>query len=333
MARPLRIQYANACYHVINRGDNRRPIFSRVEDYHFFLDKLSEYTETYNVEIYAYVLMTNHFHFYLCTPEANLTRFMQSLLTSYTMYRNKTEGTGGHVFQGRYKSIIVEHDRYAAELSRYIHLNPIRVQCYRNLSFKDKRNILRNCQWSSYSAMIGLNKRPVWLNQNSCYRKTGNLREQQKDYAEYVEEGLLKDIESPMDNTAAQSILGRDSFIDKIRRKYVIAKDKTECPQAKRLSSFMKLDTLVGEVVTYYQVDKEVLFTKFQKNNEARQMLLFLSKYYCRGRYSLSELAEKFGLSIHGLSANTYKFQKRINGDFNLRKRYDELKSILENTK
>jgi putative transposase len=70
--------------------------------------------------------MVNHFHFYLCTPEANLTRFMQSLLTSYTMYRNKTEGTGGHVFQGRYKSVIVEHDKYAAELSRYIHLNPSR---------------------------------------------------------------------------------------------------------------------------------------------------------------------------------------------------------------
>ena len=92
----------------------------------FLFCSFAPWPETYNVEIYAYVLMTNHFHFYLCTPEANLTRFMQSLLTSYTMYRNKTEGTGGHIFQGRYKPVIVEHDKYAAELSRYIHLNPSR---------------------------------------------------------------------------------------------------------------------------------------------------------------------------------------------------------------
>ena len=143
MSRPLRIEYSGACYHVINRGDNRRPIFSTENDYHYFFDRLSEYTETYNVEIYSYVFMANHFHLYLCTPEANLIRFMQSLLTSYSMYRNRTEGTAGHIFQGRYKSIIVEHDRYAQKLSRYIHLNPIRTKLYDNLSVKDKQKKLR----------------------------------------------------------------------------------------------------------------------------------------------------------------------------------------------
>jgi len=101
MARPLRIQYSNACYHIINRGDNRRPIFSSENDYHYFLDRLSEYTEIYNVEIYSYALMINHFHLYLCTPEANLTRFMQSLLTSYSMYRNRTEKNSRSCFSGK----------------------------------------------------------------------------------------------------------------------------------------------------------------------------------------------------------------------------------------
>ena len=77
--------------------------------------------------------MVNHFHLYLCTPEANLTRFMQSLLTSYSMYRNKTEKTSGHVFQGRYKAVIVEHNSYAAILSRYIHLKPVHLKKYDNL--------------------------------------------------------------------------------------------------------------------------------------------------------------------------------------------------------
>ena len=331
MARPLRIQYANACYHIMNRGDNRRPIFSSDRDYCFFIEKLSEYTETYNVEIYAYTLMVNHFHLYLCTPAANLTRFMQSLLTSYSMYRNKAEGTGGHVFQGRYKSVIVEHNRYALELSRYIHLNPIRTQQYKNLSFKDKRKILRNFQWCSYSSIIGLRRCPEWLKRNSCYRIPGSLKEKQRDYAEYVEEGLLQDIKHPMKNIALQSILGSDSFIDKIRRKYNSDTDKkdADCPQAKKLSSFMELKTLVKEVAAYYRVDREVLFAKFRKNNEPRQMLLFLSKKYCRGRYPLVELANTLGLTVNSFSSNTYKFQKLIRSDIDLRNRTKNLEKIL----
>ena len=331
MARPLRIQYANACYHIINRGDNRRPIFSMEKDYRFFLDKLSEYADTYNVEIYAYALMVNHFHIYLCTPEANLTRFMQSLLTSYSMYRNKTEGTAGHVFQGRYKSVIVEHSKYASELSRYIHLNPVHTEVYSNLSLQDRRKVLRKFQWCSYSAVIGLARCPAWLKPTCCYRKPGSLKEKQKDYAEYVEEGLLKDIEDPMKHTVAQSVLGSDSFIDIIRRKYVIAKDKAECPQAKKLSSFMKLDSLAEEVAAYYHVDKEKLFAKFQKNNEPRQMLLLLSRKYCRGRYPLIELAAKLRLSIHALGANAYKFQNKINENTDLKKRFFELKKLIDN--
>ena len=155
----------------------------------------------------------------------------------------------------------------------------------------------------------------------------------QRDYAEYVEEGLLRDIENPMEKIIAQSILGSDSFIEKIRRKYILAKDKTECPQAKKLSSFLKLDVLAKVVAMYYHVDRKTLFAKFQKNNEPRQMLIFLSKQYCRGRYPLIKIAENLKLSVHGFGSNAYKFQKRINADFNLKKKYSDLKKIIENVK
>ena len=333
MVRPLRIQYANACYHIINRGDDRRPIFTSEKDYHFFLDKLAEYSETYNVEIYAYALMINHFHLYLCTPEANLTRFMQSLLTSYSMYRNKTEKTSGHVFQGRYKSVIVEHNSYAGILSRYIHLNPVHLKKYDNLSLNEKKHILRSFKWSSYSAIIGLAKTPYWLKRNSCYRIQGSLKVKQKDYAEYVEYGLLKTIENPIEHITAQSILGSDSFIEQFRRKYIFMLDGEGCPQAKQLSSFMELENLASKVAAYYLIDRKTLFAKFQKNNEPRQVFLFLSKKYCRGRYPLIELAKNLGITGNSYSSNTYKFQKLINNNKDLRDRVETLIKSISNVK
>ena len=333
MARPLRIQYPNACYHIINRGDNRRPIFSSESDYSFFLEKLSEYVDIYNVKVYAYALMVNHFHIYLCTPEANLTRFMQSLLTSYSMYRNRNEGTGGHVFQGRYKSIIVEHSKYGLELSRYIHLNSVRIQSYNSLPLKEKRKLLRTFKWCSYQSVIGLRKCPKWLKRNICFRISGNLQDKQRDYAEYVEEGLIRDIENPIKYTALQVILGSDSFIDKICRKYVTSQSKLNCPQANKLSSFMKLENLQKEVAEYYQIDREMFFAKFSKNNEPRQMLLFLARKYCRGRYPLVELAVFFGLSANSFGSNVYKFTKRVNCNRELGKKVKELQSILANVK
>jgi len=107
-----------------------------------------------------------------------------------------------------------------------------------------------------------------------------------------------------MKNIVAQSVLGSDSFIDKIRRKYIMGINKTECPQANKLSSFMDLDILINQVTTYYKIDRDTIFAKFQKNNESRQMVFLLAKKYCRGRYSLKELADKLNISVHSFGAN-----------------------------
>lgn len=333
MARPLRIEYENACYHVMNRGDNRRTVFSSGLDNGYFISKLSEYAEIYNVEVYAYCLMGNHFHLYLCTPNANLSRFMRSLLTAYSVYRNHTGGTCGHVFQGRYKAIVVDKRGYSAELSRYIHLNPVRTKQYEELALEKKRKVLRNFTWSSYPAVIGLVKCPSWLKRNSCYRIPGILQKKQKDYAKYVEYGLLRDINNPMELVTAQSILGSESFIDKIRRQYIGVKQTRSCPDGRKVFSFMSLDDLIKEVATYYVVSKKKLFAKFDKNNEPRQMLMLLSRRYCRGRYPLVEIAREFGLTVDSFSANTYKFKKNIVANKTLEKNEKALRNRLENVK
>ena len=225
--------------------------------------------------------------------------------------------------------MIVEHNSYAGILSRYIHLNPVHLKKYDNLSVNEKKHILRSFKWSSYSAIIGLAKTPYWLKRNSCYRIQGSLKVKQKDYAEYVEYGLLKTIENPMEHITAQSILGSDSFIEQFRRKYIFMLDGKGCPQAKQLSSFMELENLASKVAAYYLIDRKTLFAKFQKNNEPRQVFLFLSKKYCRGRYPLIELAKNLGLTGNSYSSNTYKFQKLISNNKELKDRVETLiKSI-----
>ena len=127
MARPLRIEYEGALYHVTARGNERRRIYYSQSDYEKFKDYLKEAQEKYGYVLHCYVLMNNHYHLILETPEANLSRVMHYINGSYTNYINIKRKRSGHLFQGRYKAILIDRDRYLLELSRYVHLNPIRA--------------------------------------------------------------------------------------------------------------------------------------------------------------------------------------------------------------
>jgi REP element-mobilizing transposase RayT len=126
MTRPLRISFPGAFYHVTSRGNERRPISQSRRDFERFIGYLESATERYGARVHCFCLMTNHYHLLLETPRANLGAILHHLNTSYTNYFNKKRGRNGHLFQGRYKAILVEKDSYALELSRYIHLNPVR---------------------------------------------------------------------------------------------------------------------------------------------------------------------------------------------------------------
>jgi REP element-mobilizing transposase RayT len=133
MARSLRIEYPGACYHVINRGNRRIQVFFSDSDYELFLEKLGEYLELYEVDLFSYCLMPNHYHLFLITTHANLGKFMQAFNTSYTISMNRKYGESGHLFQGRYKAQLVESELYKNVLSRYIHLNPVKVKSLKNV--------------------------------------------------------------------------------------------------------------------------------------------------------------------------------------------------------
>lgn len=147
MARPLRLEVAGALYHITARGDRREPIYDDDADRVVFLQLLGDVCQRYNWLCHAYCLMGNHYHLLVETPEDNLSQGMRQLNGVYTQQYNRRHGRVGHVFQGRYKAILVDKDSYLLELARYIVLNPVRAHMVRTAV---------DWPWSSYRATLGL---------------------------------------------------------------------------------------------------------------------------------------------------------------------------------
>lgn len=191
MARPLRLEYEGAIYHVMVRGNERGAIVRLNSDRLRFLEKLGESAETFQVRVYAYVLMQNHWHALIETPRGNLSAFMQQFNTSYTVYYNTRHQRVGHLYSGRYKAPLVDGDNYLLKLARYIHLNPIRISASKDASLGEKVERLRAYRWSSYQAYAGLGPRQKWMDYEPLLGLVAvNAPRRSAAYARYVEAGV-----------------------------------------------------------------------------------------------------------------------------------------------
>ncbi len=179
MARPLRITYPSAWYHVMNRGAGRRAVFKTQAQRHYFLSLLAATQERFNAEWHAYCLMGNHYHLLVRTPEGNLERIMRHVNGLYTQYFNRSEKTDGPLFRGRYRAVLVDAKAHWLALSRYIHRNPLDAHRCRRLA--DYRS-------SSYRAYIALEKRPAWLTTHYVLAAI-TQRDRPARYRAYVAEG------------------------------------------------------------------------------------------------------------------------------------------------
>ena len=146
MSRPLRLEFSGALYHVTSRGNEKKPIYSENTDFEMFLSLLAEVCQRFNWVIHSYCLMTNHYHLVIETPDGNLSRGMRHLNGVYTQRFNNKHKRVGHLFQGRYKAILVDKESYLLELCRYVVLNPVRAKMVK---------VPGNWQWSSYLVTIG----------------------------------------------------------------------------------------------------------------------------------------------------------------------------------
>jgi REP element-mobilizing transposase RayT len=209
MARPLRLEFAGALYHLTARGNARADIFADNEDRRLFLDLLGKEISQQRWRCYAYCLMDNHFHLLIETPEPNLVAGMRRLNGVYTQSFNRRHGRVGHVFQGRYKSIVVDKDSYGLELSRYVVLNPVRAR---------RAKHPQNWPWSSYRATVGRVAAPSWLHADWVLSQLGG-RNPAAAYERFVRQGIGE--HSPWEKLRGQIWLGSEAFIERMQRRAV----------------------------------------------------------------------------------------------------------------
>jgi putative transposase len=295
MARPLRLEFEGAIYHLLGRGNARQRIFASERDQLEFLRLLEASTKRFDVAVLAFVLLGNHFHLLVQTRRANLSRWMHWLMVSYTVYFNWRHGRSGHLFQGRYKSFLVEDGEYLLGLSRYLHLNPVRGAALGAGTPAQRRDRLRAYRWSSYGGYAGLEKPYSFVNEESVLgelqasRRTERLR-----YRRFVEEGLVREIENPFEAVQWQAILGSESFARKIQdRLQDLERHGREVTAVRRATKKLLPLEVIRLVAQSYGVPEKTLTERGGYGLEARNVAMALVWEKCA--LCLREIGEMFG--------------------------------------
>ncbi len=279
MARPLRIEFPGAIYHVTSRGDRRERIFDDDVDRQSFLDVIAQALSRFDAVALAYCLMDNHYHFVLHTRRANLSQLMRQINGVYTQAYNRRHSKVGHLFQGRFKGILVDQDAYLLEVCRYVDLNPVRARMVRAAG---------NWPWSSYAAHVGGVAPPDWLDTATVHayllgRPTKNSRDTrtaEARYAKLVAEG--KGVALWEEALSQQIYLGDQDFVERMQAKLEPARAQSkEIPLQQRRARVWPL--------------------KHYLANAAGRDAGILAAVR-EGHYSLTAIANEVGLSLSRVS-------------------------------
>jgi len=310
MARPLRIEYPGAFYHVTSRGNEQKDIFKSQRDRGKFLEYLESATTRYGAVIHAYCQMSNHYHLLLETPGGNLSQIMRHINGAYTTYFNVKRKRAGHLFQGRYKAILIEADEYLAELSRYIHLNPVRVGIVERPE---------QYQWSSYPSYTGHSKPPAWLRTGfilGCFTK--RTEDAHKKYRTFVEDRLVKEYESPLTKAIGTSILGSAAFVEEISATYLQGKEDGNIPALRQFASWPTPKEIMKEAQAEFADDEKL----------ARRAAIYLCHKYSGMR--LREIGEHFDVRDTAISEASRRFARELDTDGRLRGMVERIKGKLQ---
>ena len=224
MSRPLRLEFSGALYHVTSRGDRREPIYEDDEDRALFLETLGRVVVDFNWVCHGYCLMSNHYHLVVETPDGNLAKGMRQLNGVFTQATNRRHGRTGHLFQGRYKAILVDGDAHLLELARYVVLNPVRAGMVAEPV---------EWAWSSYRAMIGGAPTPAWLAVDGLLAQFGQGRATAvRRYAAFVAEGIGGP--AIWRHLNRQVYLGDDRFVVRMQASQPGMHDEMSMPRAQR---------------------------------------------------------------------------------------------------
>ena len=313
MSRPLRIEYNNAFYHVIARGERRDAIFTCPADKEKFLIKLGEATEKYRLLVHVYVLMDNHYHMLVETPQGNLSQAMHYLNASYgNWFRHKYEIVGS-VFQGRYKAILVEKDEYLKLLSAYIHLNPVRAGIVADPALYD------HSSYRFYSQKI---KAPAFLRTGDLLDIfNGNRSEYRKFVASYTKRGAEID---PEEIYGKNALLGSMGFLREAFEKMRAAGgalNEREQPDVRDMS-LVNADDIFEIMLVEMRIVEEDIW-KRQRGNVYRKLLIYGLRRYTAN--SLKEIGEIVKMDYSAVSALARRFEEEMKTDRTSRRLVERL--------
>ena len=345
MARPLRMERPGGRYHVTARGNERKSIFRADADRAHFLELLGELRERFGLRVHAYVLMDNHFHLLVETPEANLSRAMQWLSVSYSVWFNRRHDRSGHLFQGRFQAVVVEDDAGWQEVGRYVHLNPVRVA---KLDL-DKRQraasreglvgrpspgvlarrlaLLRQWRWSSYRAYAGYVAPPVWLWREPLGRLCGGRSEAERCAAmrEYTEGAVRQGVvERPWDRLVGGVVLGTEAFAQRLRRE--VRGNVREQTQLRQLAKRVEW----GQIIKAVEKAKGERWREFsgRYGDWGRDAALWVGRRV--GRLRLRELGELAGGMDYAAAGQALcRFGRRLERERDLRREIEKIESEL----
>lgn len=323
MARPLRVEFDGAIFHVTARGNERRAIVRDDGDRNCWLEWLGRVVERYRLDLFSFALLDNHYHLFLETPHGGLSAAMQTLNGSYTSYFNRRHGRVGHLFQGRFKGILVESEGHYAELSRYVHLNPVRA----GLVGRPEDYV-----WSSFRGYFRASWALEWVDYGRVLSEfgshTGHAR---RAYRGFVEDGLGQAMESPLRDAVHGLILGGEEFVSKIKSFVQGRKDDGALPELRALRSYPGLDGIVAEVARAYGLGREEVVRPGRGRTEPRNVAMYLARE-CAG-IRLKEIGEHFGgLSQASVSLCAKRVREKIHKDRRLSRRIGDVRRTLSKT-
>jgi REP element-mobilizing transposase RayT len=290
----------------MNRGAGHQKIFKNNFHRNIFLNLLEESHKIFNLKIFAYCLMDNHYHLLVSTPNANLPRIMRHINGVYTQQYNRLTGTDGPLFRGRYKAKLIGDDCYQLIVSRYIHLNAVEAGIV---------NHPADYKWSSYGAYLGLSESPAWLFKNTIINQLAETKSLShvKNYQDYVEEKHIEEINifSSIKHTAP--ILGSESFKQKVLSEIDTAPIIQSCSSdLKRAKTIPTIDLIISQVCVAYNINREALM---HSHSGMKNWPKTISVYICRKIFGhlLKDISQAFKFYRHeAVSSIVHKCHSRL---------------------
>lgn len=321
MSRPLRIEYPDAWYHIMNRGRRGEEIFSKPSDYKTFIELLKEAADLWNIRISAYCLMSNHYHLLIQTPQGNISRCMRHINGVYTQRYNRSHRCDGQLFRGRYKSILVEQDSYLLELVRYIHRNPLRAGMVDNLA---------QYAWSSHQGYVSRARKWDWLYTDFIFSMLSpDKRKRKQVYHDFMAKDESEEILEVYGKKKLPSILGSEEFICWAKENFFDKKMHHQIPDSSQLAP--ELSEIKKAVCRLYGMkEKDLLQAKRGSLNEPRNVAIYLSRMLRRD--SLMMISESFNMAGYSSASSAIeRVRKKLPADRKLQKRIAEIKQNIFN--